>query len=223
MKPSEVKQTKREPRALTSEQLEALAAAMPGIQGLMVLVQGRMGLRVGEVRALRGESITKRADGKVELAVTASASNGGKNLHVKTPKTEKGLRRLTVPAAMSKALLDQAAKVGKRGILFLSSVDPKRYMSDSSYAQAMSRHGKRLGIGHVTPHDLRHTATSIWLGNGIPSHVASEMLGHTRSAITVRYTHTYAEQFDQAAEVISNLMGQPSGVASLDERRAAAN
>lgn len=222
VKPSEVKQAKREPRALSSEQLEALAAAMPGIQGLMVLVQGRMGLRIGEARALRGGSVAKRPDGKVELTVTTSASNGGKYLHVKSPKTVKGLRTLTVPAAMSKALLEQAAKVGKRGILFPSSVDPKKYTSDSSFAKSLSRHGKRLNIGHVTPHDLRHTAASIWIGNGIATHVVSEMLGHTHSAITARYTHTYAEQFDQAAEVVSNLMGQPSGVASLDERRAAA-
>lgn len=223
VKPSKVKQSKREPRALTSEQLEVLAAAMPGMQGLMVLVQGRMGLRIGEVLALRGASVTKRPDVKVELHVIESASGEGKDLNVKSPKTPKSLRTLTVPAAMSQALLDQAAKVGERGILFPSSTDPERFTSASSYRKSMSRHGKRLGIGHVVPHDLRHTATSIWISNGIPERVVSEMLGHAHASITRRYTHTYAEQFDQAAEVISNLMGQPSGVTSLDERRAAAN
>lgn len=223
VKPSKVKQAKREPRALTSEELEKLTAELSETHAVMAMVQGRMGLRIGEVRALVGGSVIEHADGTVWLEVKRSASNDGKSLHVKTPKTPKSVRTLPVPEAMAHGLLEWARVAGKRGILFPAKDDPAKYVPTSTYGQALTRAGKRAGIGHVAPHDLRHTAASILLANGVQEHVVSEILGHTHSSITRRYTHTYAEQFEEAAEVISNLMQRPAGVTSLDDRRAVAN
>jgi integrase len=53
---------------------------------------------------------------------------------------------------------------------------------------------KRAGLEGVRPHDLRHSASSLWAELGIPDSYRSLMLGHSlngigASAMTAHYTH----------------------------------
>jgi integrase len=66
---------------------------------------------------------------------------------------------------------------------------------------------KVAGLPEIRFHDLRHTAASLMINNGIPIIVVSRRLGHSRVSITVdTYSHLLPEIQSEAAEVIDNLV-----------------
>jgi integrase len=56
-------------------------------------------------------------------------------------------------------------------------------------------------------HDLRHTAASLMLNNGVPPIVVASRLGHSKPSITLNvYGHLYKETQTDAAKIMDNLV-----------------
>jgi integrase len=55
-------------------------------------------------------------------------------------------------------------------------------------------------------HDLRHTAGTLALRQGIPLHTVSKMLGHSDPAMTLRrYAHVLEDMEDEGGRAMDNL------------------
>jgi integrase len=67
---------------------------------------------------------------------------------------------------------------------------------------------RRLGLPQVRFHDLRHTAATLMLEQGVHPKVVSEMLGHSSVAITLdRYSHVLPTMQEEAARRMDRVLG----------------
>ena len=67
---------------------------------------------------------------------------------------------------------------------------------------------QRAGVPQIRFHDLRHTAATLLLGQGINPKIVSEMLGHASVAITLDlYSHVQPNMQRQAAAAMSAALG----------------
>jgi hypothetical protein len=65
---------------------------------------------------------------------------------------------------------------------------------------------KRAELPRIRFHDLRHTAATLLLGQGVNVKVISEMLGHADVSITLRvYAHVLPHMQQQAAEAMDTM------------------
>jgi integrase len=67
-------------------------------------------------------------------------------------------------------------------------------------SKAFGRHVQAAGVPRIRFHDLRHSAATAMLSEGIPLKAASERLGHSSTRITAdRYQHVSEHMQDEAA------------------------
>lgn len=68
---------------------------------------------------------------------------------------------------------------------------------------------KRAQVPAIRFHDLRHTAATFLLKEGIPVKMVSEMLGQSDVAITLRiYAHVLPDMQAQATAALERLFGE---------------
>jgi integrase len=68
---------------------------------------------------------------------------------------------------------------------------------------------ENAGLRAVRLHDLRHTAASLLLAEGVAARVVMEILGHSQISITLNtYTHVDPERNRDAAERLERLLRQ---------------
>jgi integrase len=151
-----------------------------------VYLMGLGGARIGEPAALR----VKDFDGSV--ITIREAVKDSRSARLGSTKTDK-VRRVPLPPW----LCEEVEALAKDRL-------PEAWLLPSQMNQMISPHNwrgrvfdpaaKRAGLEGVRPHDLRHSASSLWAELGIPDSYRSLMLGHSlngagASAMTAHYTH----------------------------------
>jgi integrase len=76
-----------------------------------------------------------------------------------------------------------------------------------SAVRSFKRYLEEAGLPlEVRFHDLRHTAGTLALRQGMPLHAVSKMLGHSDSAMTLRrYAHILEDMEDEGSRAMDNL------------------
>ena len=144
------------------------------------------GLRIGETLALRVKD--------VDLDLL--------KVHVTQGKTGERMVPLPDDPALARTIARwlQIRETWPAGdLLFITrSGEPIR---SSAVRRSMALYGTRSGIGHVTPHMLRHSAATEMLANGAPPIGVQRVLGHRSLRTTLE---TYAHACDtHAAEAMA--------------------
>jgi integrase len=212
---------RREIAPLSAEQARALLQAAKGDRlEAFYAVALLLGLRRGEVLGLRWPDVnfdqrTLRVRQTIQrIAIRLTSGTGG--LVPAEPKTDKSRRALSLPDGVIRALrVQRARQTAERlgagtawpdsDLVFTSlsgkPLDPK----------AVHRDFKRLlakaGLPVTTRlHDLRHSAASLLLAQGVPLRTIMELLGHSSLAMTANvYAHVAPAALRDVADRMDSL------------------
>jgi len=166
---------------LTVAQVRALADAMPARNRAMVLTQAGLGLRIGELLALRARDVDfLRRTARVEHQIAPGAKVRS------DPKTPRSRRTLPLPQVVADALAEHMRTFppADDGSLFTTRFgDPYRhdYYGSIIFSAAV----EAAGLPKVTSHDLRHHFASVLLAAGESVVAVAERLGHENAALVL--------------------------------------
>jgi integrase len=212
---------RRTMQALSPQQAAKLVKTAAGdpLEALYVLAV-TAGLREGELLALRWRDVD--IDGRT-LRVMGSLQNlPGEGLTIVEPKTAHSRRRLAIGALAADALrrhrtrqkqerLRKGGRVSDDDLVFANGqgrpINPSNLLS-RSYRPLLTK----AGLPTVRFHDLRHTAATLLLGEGVHPKIVSEMLGHSTVGITLDlYSHVTPTMQQEAADTLDSLIGRQFG------------
>lgn len=184
---------------LSTVQVQALADAMPERCRAMVIAQAGLGLRIGELMALRVTDINFLAR---TARIDWQTSPDGKQRVA--PKTPRSRRTLPLPNMVAEALAQHiAAFPPVDGLLFTTKHGhPWRheYYGFRIFAPAVRKAGVPEG---TTTHALRHHFASVLLAAGESVVAVAELLGHENAQLVLStYGHLMVGSEDRMRRAI---------------------
>lgn len=205
---------RKEMQVLTSEQVQQLFAstAEDRLHGLWVLL-ATTGLRMGEATALRWEDVNFK-NGRVTIQ-RAIQPQKGKGMVIVEPKTERSRRTVHLAEGTVSALRQHRARqVAERlqagslwedqGLIFCSETG--RPLSPSMVEKPFQRALVVAGLPRIRLHDLRHTAATLLLADGMHPKLVQEMLGHSTITLTLdTYSRVVPAMHMEAATSMNKL------------------
>jgi integrase len=211
-----------EKRYLRPEQVAELAEGA-GAGRLAVLVLAYTGLRWGELAALRVSRVDLLRR-RIHVAESVTEVEGGR-LDWGLPKSHER-RWVPVPRFLVDDLAAQVAGKAPDELVFPSSVGTTLRVR-SARRSWFDRAAVSVGLGGLTPHELRHTAASLAVSAGANVKAVQRMLGHAKASMTL---DVYADLFDDDLEAVADRLDEiarreggmraRASVTGLDERRA---
>ncbi len=173
------------------------------------------GLRIGEICALRWGRVD--LDRKILDVREAVEEVHGQPLATKAPKTEAGIRKVSMPDIVVDALRDhRRAQLELRMALGLGRPQDDTLVfpagdGDLRRPTNLSRTWRRIGAANVRFHDLRHTHASMLIANRLDVVMIAKRLGHSSPTITLSiYAHLFDEDDSRAADAINAALGASS-------------
>jgi integrase len=199
-------------RPLTVTEVRRLLAAASGtrFEGAVVLAVVT-GMRLGEIFALRWSDIDLGDEAVVHVRGSLQRVDG--RLQVVEPKTAGSVRDVALSELGGEALRRHRKQQTKHRMQMGETWEDNDLVFPTGWGRFMAtdyfvrREFRRIldkgGLPHIRFHDLRHTFATLQLGNQQPIKIVSEMMGHSRTAITQDlYTHVSARMQRQAADAL---------------------
>ncbi len=198
-----VKRQRRTTIASLAE-LDTIVAAMPERYRAMVLLAAWCGLRFGELAELRRSDLD--LDAGVVHVQRGVVRVGGVAV-VGTPKSEAGVRDVTIPAHIVPALKDHLRRhVGRspRALLFPGSRTGEQ-LRPSSLARVWYPARKKAGRTDLRFHDLRHTGLTLAAATGATLADLMARAGHSTPQAAMVYQHAVADRDKAIADALSGI------------------
>lgn len=197
---------------LTLEEVRRFLAAARGSRFEAAFVVAVVtGVRLGELLALRWDDIDLGDAPTVRVRGTLQRADG--RLQILEPKTAQSVRAIAVGRLGAEALrahhvrqAEERLRIGScwadRDLVFPNVwgeyMNPEWFRRNEFYPLLAA-----AGLRRIRFHDLRHTFATLQLANNQPLKIVSEMMGHTRIAITQDlYTHVSAAMQRSAADAL---------------------
>lgn len=205
---------RREFRTLTAEEAgRLLDAAREDRFHALYVVALTCGLREGELLGLRWADIDFE---KAALGVRQQAIRVKGQWLFSEPKTAKGRRTVTLPSLAVEALRQHRAKQAPERLHLGPAWEDNDLVFPNQVGRPMERQNltrrlfgpalQRAGLPHIRFHDLRHSAATLLLSQGVHPKVVQERLGHSTIAVTMDiYSHVMPSLQREAAQHLDRL------------------
>jgi len=149
------------------------------------------GARVGELCALSWSDVNF-ADRSIRISKTA------KDQHIQSHTKTHNVREIDMAEVLVVMLTnlkkkdrEECFRLGiPQGLVFH---DSGKVLSQNTLRRKLNQACVKLGLGHHTIHDIRHTTASILLSRGVPLLYVSKILGHSSAKITLDVYSHYME------------------------------
>ncbi|MCP3031952.1 site-specific integrase [Halobacillus sp. A1] len=215
------KVSKEKTEVYTQEEVQELFHLLqdqPIHQRLIIKLAITTGLRRGELLGLQWEDIdldTRTIEVKHSLQYL-----NGEGFNLKTTKTKSSIRSVVVPTFIIEELkkYKHQKKKDKLRAAELWEGGQYDYVFSSEFGKPLyptvpgtwwRRFIKRTGFKFIRFHDLRHTAATILINQGVHAKVISERLGHADIKTTMNIYGQYVRQADEEAADKLNTLFQP--------------
>ncbi|MFZ0549801.1 MAG: site-specific integrase [Steroidobacteraceae bacterium] len=186
--PSE-RNARREPRAISAEELEQVLAASAPREQAMWALGALAGCRAGEIMALAWTDVDLE---RGVVRIRASATGG----RIHAAKTAKSVRSIPMLPRLQQILSTyREACSGQSGQLLFATKGGQRPLDQSDVRKRIWHPlRKRLGIGPMSLHSLRHSLAARLASLGMGEAEAAAWLGHGNLRQTRAYTHLQEAQ-----------------------------
>ncbi|WP_294302489.1 site-specific integrase [uncultured Sphingomonas sp.] len=169
---------------INAEEAERLITAAEGSRNTQLADIIRLllllGMRVSELLSMRWENIDTEK----------------RRLFIPTSKTGRS-RTLPLPQAAVE-VIERQPKPGGAVYLFPNPRNPKRHLTTIKHGWQAAR--EAAGLKTLRIHDLRHSAASAWINNGVGLATVGKLLGHANLASSARYSHLADDTLMSAVE-----------------------
>ena len=208
------KTTRREGRTLTPDQARKLLSTVHGrrLEAFYVTMLA-LGLRSGEALGLSWDDVDLP---RKIITIRRALKREHNQLVIGDVKTTKSRRAVDLPAPVVKALRAHKARQAKErlvagseweatGLVFTTQIGTP--IDPSNLRRDFNQVFDDAGLGHWHPHELRHSAASIMLAQGVPLEVVAAVLGHSSIRMTADvYAHIRAPQRQAAAKAMASAL-----------------
>jgi integrase len=209
------KLSRKEMRTLDGDQVRAFLSAAKGTRNeALFWVAVSTGLREGEILGLKWSDLdwkTKRLQVKRQVQ---RLSGGG--LVLTEPKSAAGKRMIILSSAtvavLQKHLNSQQDEKmfamenwQENDFIFPSTIGTP--LDPSNMSRDFKNTLKMAGLPNIRFHDLRHTAATLMLSQGIHPKIVQERLGHSDISLTLNtYSHVLPSLQEDAAEKMDEIL-----------------
>jgi integrase len=204
-------------KTLSPEQARTFLQAADGdpLEALYFLAL-TTGMRQGELLALHWRDVNLDAS---SLQVRGSLQRTEGGLTVMEPKTPSSRRQVALTrSAVDTLRQHRVAQTEERlrlgpawedsGLVFCNEAG-RPIDATGMVARSFLRLLRRADLPRIRFHDLRHSAATLLLGQGVHPKIVSEMLGHSQIAITLDlYSHVTPTMQRQATEAMEAVLTQ---------------
>jgi len=180
----------------------AIAAEPDPLRRLVLELLSHTGIRVGELCALQSDAVVQIGDGWW-LRVPLGKLHNDRYVPL--------LPQLVTLLDAWRASHDD----GGTGLLLTRDGRP---VNRHSVTRMLNRAARRAGLGHLHPHQLRHTLATQAVNRGMRLEAIAALLGHRTLRMTIRYArianHTVADEYHAVSTKVEALYAQPPALES---------
>ncbi len=208
---------------LTTEEARAFLTATSGhrLSALFELAL-RTGLRKGELLGLRWEDLDL-AGGTASIRRTLQRTNSS-GLTALPTKTQSSERRIALPTPCLRSLAQhrdqqrqerEAAGTGWKSSGYVFTRPNGAPIEGATLTRHFTALLRRARLRRIRFHDLRHSAATLLLEQGVELVVIKELLGHAHIGVTATvYAHVRLRLQRQAIDLLSNALRHPAETTS---------
>ena len=156
------------------------------------------GMRFDELLALTLAGFDFKAN---TIQITKSLQHKASGDIITPPKTDNGIRTITMPDAIMQEIQAYTDKI------YGLEPDNRVFTFTKSLIRGNMRRGaEKAEIPFIRIHDMRHSHVSLLINMGFSPHLIAERIGDTVQMVNSTYGHLYPSKHNEVAEKLNQII-----------------